>query len=427
MEKTILREIIAEQKEIISSMDTGTGRDAVEGIKKYINLPHAVVISGIRRTGKSTLLKQIMRRYYNDDAYYLNFEDERLLKFETQDFNSLYEVFMELFGEKKVFFLDEIQNVEKWETFVRRMQDSGHKFFITGSNASLLSRELGTKLTGRCVTISLFPFSFSEFLRFKGHSFTPTALFSTKKRSLAKKLFNEYVEYGGMPEFLKYGDAILLKRTYEDILYRDIAVRHEIKAVRELRELSLYFMSNPGCTFSYNNLKNMLQLGSVNTVKSYAEYLENSFLLLTANAFSFSLKKQFITQRKSYCIDNGIMNAVSFRFSKNKGRFLENMIFVELRRKHDEVYYYKTSKGREVDFLVRQDKKNIYLIQATVSLADETVRDREISALTEAMEELNVKKALILTSDDEDTIRIKGKTIAVKPVYKWLIESNRKA
>ena len=421
MEKQLLREIILEQKDLMESLEPGTKRDALDTVRRYLALPHTVVISGIRRSGKSTLLRQIMGEFYNNDAYYFNFEDERLLNFGPQDFNVLYEVFLELFGEKKIFFFDEIQNVEHWETFVRRMQDYGHKFFITGSNASLLSRELGTKLTGRCVMVSLFPFSFREFLHFKGQDITFNTLSVTKGRSLAKRLFNEYLEHGGMPEYLKYKDTVVLKRTYDDILYKDIVVRHEIKAVKELRELSLYFMSNSGCIFSCNNLKNMLQLGSVNTVKSFTDYLENSFLLFTSNVFSFSLKKQFITQRKAYSIDNGIMNAISFQFSRNRGRFLENMVFVELKRRYEEVYYYRTKNGREVDFLVRHDKRNIILIQVTDSFSGAIVRQRETDALFAAMEELKVHKALILTDDNEETIRMKGKTLTVKPVYKWLI------
>jgi len=421
MDKNLLREIVLEQQNIIASINTGTQREALDDIRKYLTLPHTIVISGIRRSGKSTLLQQAIKKFYGNDVYYISFEDERLLKFGYQDFNSLYEVFMELMGEKSVFFFDEIQNVDKWESFVRRMQDAGNKFFITGSNASLLSRELGTKLTGRYVNISLFPFSFKEFLHFKKQNITADTLSVTKGRSLAKRMFNEYMEYGGMPEYLRYGEPVLLKRTYEDILYRDIAVRHEIKAVRELRELALYFMSNPGCTFSYNNLKNMLQLGSVNTVKSYTDYLKDSFLLFTTNAFSFSLKKQFTSQKKTYCIDNGIINSVSFRFSKNKGRFLENMVFVELQRRYNDVYYYKTQKGREIDFLVRRDKKDILLIQVTESLSDRKVRQRETDSLLAGMKELNVKKSLILTADEEETIRSKERIINVVPAYKWFI------
>ncbi len=419
MEKQLLREIVLEQRDIVKSADTGVARNTLDVIKKYLPLPHAVVISGIRRAGKSTLLMQIMKNFYDYDVYYLNFEDERLLRFGAEDFNALYEVFLELYGEKKVFFFDEIQNVRHWEVFVRRMQDSGHKFFITGSNASLLSREFGTKLTGRCIMISLFPFSFREFLHFRGQEFGPDTFSVTKGRSRMKRLFNEYAEKGGMPEYLKYKEREVLKRTYEDILYRDIAVRYEIKAVRELREIALYFMSNAGCIFSYNNLKNMMRLGSVNTVKSYTDYLENSFLLFPVNNFSFSLKKQFVTGKKMYCIDNGIMNAVSFQFSKNRGRFLENLVFIELKRRDNEVYYYKTKNGQEVDFLVKHDKKKISLMQVTDSISSAAVRDREMKSLLTAMEETKLNKALILTDDEEETIRIKGKIIMVSPIYKW--------
>jgi len=375
----------------------------------------------VRRCGKSTLLNQVISDHYKDGVYYLNFEDERLVDFTVEDFNDLYEVFLELYGEKKVFFFDEIQNIPKWEMFVRRMQGKGCKFFITGSNASLLSKELGTKLSGRNINIELFPFSFREFLSFKGVQPSKNGLFLTVERAALKKHFSEYLQHGGMPEYLKYQDQILLKRVYEDILYRDIVARYGIKQVKPLRELGLYLLSNIGGTFSYNNLKKVLGLGSMNTIKSFADYLENSYLIFLISKFSYSLKEQFVALKKIYCIDNGLAESIAFQFSKNKGKFLENLVFLELKRTGAEIYYYKTTNNLEVDFLVKTGKKDMKLIQVADNLDTDKTRQIEINSLARAMEELKQKEALILTDDTEDDLKIEGKRIKAMPFYKWLL------
>ncbi len=421
MHKPLLKEIVLEQEKNRQLVELGVKRETLDIISKYISLPHAVVISGIRRSGKSTLLNQIISNFYERGIYYLNFEDERLVDFEVNDFNNLYETFLELYGERKAFFFDEIQNAPKWEIFVRRMQDKGYKFFITGSNASLLSKELGTKLTGRCVSIELYPFSFNEFLSFKGYKLQKNALSYTAQRASIKKHFVEFLKHGGMPEYLKYEDPTLLKRVYEDILYRDIVARYDIKQVKTLRELGLYLLSNIGGLFSYNNLKKTLGVGSMNTVKSYADYLENSFLIFLVNRFSYSLKQQLVSNKKIYCIDNGLVESVAFQFSKNKGKFLENLVFLELKRRYPELYYYKTTNNLEVDFLAKSGRKDISLIQVADNLDNEKTMQREIGALTYAMNELKLKNALLLTEDSEEKVRLKDKTIAITPIYKWLL------
>ncbi|MBU2637284.1 MAG: ATP-binding protein [Bacteroidetes bacterium] len=421
MQKSLLKEIILEQEKDRQDIDVGIPRTALSVALRHATLPHAVVVSGLRRCGKSTLLNQIINDLYNKGIYYFNFEDERLVDFSVEDFNHLYEVFLELYGDKKVFFFDEVQNVPQWEVFVRRMQGKGCKFFITGSNASLLSKELGTKLTGRNVNVELFPFSFIEYLSFKEFQLSKNGLSLTSERAVIKKHFAEYLKHGGMPEYLKYRDTTLLKRVYEDILYRDIVARYGIKQVKPLRELGLYFLSNIGGTFSYNNLKKVLGVGSSNTIKSYADFLENSYLIFLVNKFSYSLKQQFASPKKIYCIDNGLADAVAFQFSKNKGKFLENLVFLELRRKFPEIYYYKASNNLEVDFLIKSGKNDLMLIQVADNLDSEKTRHRELAALEKAMDELKLKTALILTDDTEEEIKLKGKVIMVKPIYKWLL------
>ena len=304
------------------------------------------------------------------------------------------------------------------------MQGKGSKFFITGSNASLLSKELGAKLTGRNVNVELFPFSFMEFLSFKGFKLSKNGLSLTAERAVIKKHFAEYLKHGGMPEYLKYQDTTILKRVYEDILYRDIVARYGIKQVKPLRELGLYLLSNIGGTFSYNNLKKILGLGSMNTIKSYADFLENSYLIFLISKFSYSLKQQFVSLKKIYCIDNGLAEAVAFQFSRNKGKFLENLVFLELRRKFQEIYYYKTSNNLEVDFLIKSGKNDLKLIQVADSLDNDKTRHRELAALMKAMDELKLKTALILTEDTEEEIKQGEKVIIVKPIYKWLMQKD---
>ncbi|MBU3923097.1 ATP-binding protein [Patescibacteria group bacterium] len=426
MEKSLLKEIILEQKEVIDKKDKGIERNALFLIKKYLKMPHIVVIAGIRRVGKSTLLVQLMRSFYKDKCYYFNFEDERLLDFFSKDFNLLYESFLELFGEKRVFFFDEIQNIKGWENFVRRMQDRGFKFFITGSNASLLSKELGTKLTGRYILCELYPFSFDEFLRFNKYEFKENFLLKTVERGKLNKLFNEYLKQGGMPEYLNYKNSEILKKMYEDILYRDIVTRYEIKEVKSLRELSLYYLSNLANLFSYNKLKSLLKLGSVNTVSSYTDYLENSFLIFTTSLYSYSLKKQFVANKKVYCIDNNLANSISFRFSKDVGKFLENLVFIELKRRGKEIYYYRTENNLEIDFAIRKGRKLELLIQVAQSLNNIEIKEREVKALIKALKELKLKKGLILTENEDGEIKIDNKIIIIKSIYKWLLEDKSK-
>ncbi|NQU17425.1 MAG: ATP-binding protein [Candidatus Saganbacteria bacterium] len=422
MNKTILREIVSEQREMIKKKDLGIEREKLALMEKYIKMPHVIVISGMRRVGKSTLLAQIIDKYYKDSFYYLNFEDERLMDFKVSDFNALYEVFIELFGEKKTFFFDEIQNIKGWERFVRRMHESGFKFFITGSNASLLSAELGTKLTGRFLPLELFPFSFREFLILKGYNLSKKSLTLTKERGGLKRLFAEYLKEGGMPEYLKYQDKDVLKRVYNDILYRDIVARYKIKEVEALRETALYFLSNISSLFSYNKLKQALHLGSSNTIKNFADRLQNSYMVFILNIFSYSLKQQYIAPKKICCVDNGMADAVSFKFSENKGAFLENLVGIELKRRGENVFYYKSAKGFEVDFLIKKGRKIDCAIQVAQSLERSNVKDREFNALLFALKEFNLKQGLVLTEDEEDEVSISGKKILIKPLYKWILE-----
>ena len=415
-----IRTLLIEQKEEILGLDLGVEREKLLEISQYKNTPFPVVISGLRRAGKSTLLAQLAYKFYpNKEYFYVNFEDERFLTFTAADFAKFHELLIELFGNQKVFLLDEIQNIEGWEIFVNRMLRGGYKFYITGSNASLLSTELGTKLTGRYMPVELFPFSFEEFLRFKKTLLPDMKRLTTVNKGELRNAFLDYLQKGGIPQSLQYPKIPILKTLYQDIINRDIGARYKIGDTKALRELSFYLFSNIGTLVSYNKMKELLKLGSVNTISSYIDHLGAGWLLFVVNRYAHSVKKQQIANKKVYCIDTGLAKSVAFSFSKDWGRFLENIVFLKLRRLYgDDIYYYKTKKDKEVDFYLSKQK---IFIQVAQSIADPMVREREASALLEATGEVKGSKGLILTEDEKENFSIEGSVFPVVPVYEWLL------
>ena len=422
--KDQIRAMLLEQMQAFWQRDIGIERTQLAGIERAAPLPHAVIISGLRRVGKSTLLAQLAHRLGQDKFYYLNFEDDRFLGFQADDATDLVQSLAELFGERHIFILDEIQNIPGWEHFVRRFMDMGAKFYITGSNASLLSRELGSRLTGRYVPVDLFPFSFSEFLRFKGYAVPDLARLTTLDTARLQQYLSEYLQVGGIPEPLRYPEMALLRTLYDDVLYRDIATRYRIDGVHALRELAYYLMSNPASSISFNKLKEQFRLGSVNTIKNYIEYLESSWLVFTVNVYDHSVKRQQIAPKKVYAIDTGLANAVGFAFSANTGRLLENLVFLALRRQTPTIYYYRSPARYEVDFYLPATRQ---LIQVTQSLVSSAVREREVRALTGAMHALGLTHALILTDANAEPIETDGLTIEVRSVAHWLLEQDTRS
>ena len=398
--KDTLRNIVIEQRTELESYEYGTERDDLQRIP--IELLFAVIITGIRRSGKSTLLHQLLKKLPN--FYYLNFEDTRLISFEPSDFVKLDQVFNEEFGSSEFYILDEVQNVKGWEIFVRSRLDRHKKLFITGSNASLLSKELGTRLTGRHINIEIFPFSFQEALRFMG-------------QEPSHKSFETYFYKGGFPEYLKYNNLEILRELLLDILYRDIISRYNIRETRALQEMTLYLLTNIGKEFSYNSLKKMFGFGSVNTPISFISYLEDSYLLFTISKFDYSLKKQLVNAKKVYSVDNAMSIANSASFTSDKGRMLENIVFLALLRTYREIYYFR-EKG-ECDFLVKVDGVLKIAIQVTYELNEDNKR-RELEGLTEAMEKLGIEEGFILTYGQEDELIFEGRTIKIKPAWKWM-------
>lgn len=414
-----IKEILITQREIILNKKYGIERTILKDVESKLKLPHIVVLTGLRRTGKSTLLKQLIKKHYHDDDfYYLNLEDERLFNFPANEFNRLYEELIKLYGKKKTFFIDEIQNIANFETFVRRLYEEGLKFFITGSSATLLSKELGTKLTGRHVDIIVRPFSFFEFLDLKRVKVNKENIYRTETKVEIRKYFEEYLIKGGMPEYQIYNDPELLTRIYDDTLIKDIAVRYKVSNVVALRELYSYLINNFANRFSYNSLKKVVNINSVNTIKKFISYLEETYFVKTINKFDYSLKKQIMNDKKVYVVDNGFISVLSKKITKDKGWLLENLVFNCL-NKDFEVFYYSGEK--ECDFLTVKNKEMIQAIQVCGELNDDN-RQRETAGLAEAMEKFKLKEGLLLTDSQEEEIRLNRKKIIVKPVWKWLLE-----
>lgn len=391
--------VINSQRETFLKRDSGFTRDAL------VNIPladsFATIITGIRRCGKSTLLLQLLRRDYQD-AIYLNFDDIRLSGFDTADLTRLHKEI----GKRgiKVLFFDEIQVVEGWEKYINQLLREGYKVFITGSNASMLSVELGTHLTGRHLSMELFPFSYSEFIRFREKENTENTVLY-------------YLKTGGIPEYIKTELSVILSTLVDDILMRDIAVRHSIRDVISLRQLTSYLITNIGNLVSANKLVGMFDIKSPATFLEYFSFLKDAYLLEFVPMFSHSLKVQARNPKKVYVMDMGIYTEISVSTSDNMGRRLENLIFLHLRRKYKYIFYYK-GKG-ECDFVVMEKNVIKEAIQVCLTVDDENF-DREYNGLLEAMQNLGLKEGNIITLNQSDVFEKDGMVIRMIPASEFM-------
>lgn len=411
---TKLEEIVNDQREVFHRKDKGVER--LIDFDRYIKTKQIVILSGIRRSGKSTLLKQLSDKL-KEDFYYINFDDERLIDFDVSDFDSLLTVWKKSHQSKNIL-IDEIQNIEKWERFIRRIYEEGYKIFITGSNAKLLSSELSTHLTGRYFKIEVYPFSFKECLIFNNIDFKKV---SSSNRIKIMKAFDDYLVSGGFPDFIKYKDEEFLKRTYEDVVYKDIITRFGIKEVASFRRVSSFVFSNFTKKIGYKKIAENLEIKSPISVRDYIGFLQESYLIFELFKYDYSLKKQFVSDKKAYVIDNGMRSVVSFSFSEDKGRLLENLIYIELRRRGCNVFF---DKGKnECDFLIEEKGKIIEAIQVCYSLNDGN-QEREVAGLVESLKKNNLKKGTIINYSDEKVINYDGFTVNIIPAINFLTTKN---
>jgi predicted AAA+ superfamily ATPase len=401
--KQVISEVIEHQSNLLENKSLGIQRSDLDTIKLYDSF--VLVISGVRRCGKSTFLKQVLKSRFKQ-VLFLNFEDPRLSGFELSDFAKIDELTKE--SQPEVMAFDEIQNVSEWEKYIRTKQDEGQQIIVTGSNASLLSKEFGTRLTGRYISRELFPFSYPEYLQFTGLEASAESL-------------SGYLDDGGFPEYLKTRDEEVLFRLMDDIIYRDIAVRYGLKQHQTLRQLAIYLISNSGKYYSQNNLKNLFEIGSVRSVSDYVAWLEDSYLLFSMPKFSFSLKKQIYNPKKVYCVDTGLASVNSLSMSKDYGRKLENLIFLHLRKNCKTVFYY--SEKNECDFIVVQKGQPTEAIQVCYQLTTDNL-SRELKGLEEAMTELKLESGLIITHNQEDSFEVNGKSVRAIAAWKYLTLQN---
>ena len=411
-----MRQVIYEQRELNS--DLGVERQVCQ---EQVEAPEVLVISGVRRCGKSVLMQQIRGRQQEQD-YCLCFDDHRLLHFEVEDFQALYEVFVEDFGLQHTFYLDEVQLVSGWERFVDRLYSHRNKVFVTGSNAYLLSRELGTLLTGRHLKQELWPMSMTEYMLLKDERWKRGDLFTTQGRARLMKLQNAYLQEGGFPQYLSTRNPRYLRELYNDIIYRDIVSRHRLPSDRQIREVAYYLASNYTHRSTYSSIAKATGIKSVDTVSDYISYLEDAYLVGVLTKYDDKVGEQLRSPRKVYFVDNALVSQVGFSFSQNMGPKLENAVYVELRRREQEVFYY--SDKQECDFIVRQGMQIVAAYQATASMQNPETRVREETGLIAAMDAFNLSEGYIITLDETEEKRIPDdRIIHILPYYRWVLTS----
>ncbi len=419
-----LRQLLADQAQEFAQRARGVHRTVLAHADDFMRSSQIVVVSGLRRCGKSTLQAQLADRYCPDKYYYINFDDERWSGITAADFPRIHEMLLTQFGERRYVLLDEVQNVPEWERFVRRLHDQRYKVIVTGSNAALLSQELGTRLTGRYHLLELFPFSFAEYLQWAKidvDTSSSAERATTRTKARLQRAAHQYLERGGIPSVLQSSETRIAAQLYQDIIYRDISTRYAVQDIRRLKELALYLISNVGRPISFNKLRGQLMLGSVNTIKNYVEYLESCWLFFTVNCFSHSVKQQQIAAKRMYAIDTGMVQQVGFLTSRDVGWMLENCVYVQLRRDTSEIFYVKNADATAVDFAVRAGRNIQTLVQACASLRDPATRARELHALESAMRTHKLREGTIVTMNESETIRAPAGRIHVCPLPEWLL------
>lgn len=412
------------------------------GIRRHLvisSVPDkATIIIGVRRCGKTTFLNQVVSDIQSagiqpENFLLINLFDDRLAQLQTGGLDLVSEAFYQLYPEKKgkekvFFFLDEIQAIPRWEQFVDRiLRTENCEVFLSGSSARMLSKEIATQMRGRALSWELFPFSFSEFL--DAGKITSRGSLDTRKRLLIQRAFLAYFEQGGFPEVLGIDPGLRIKihqEYFHSILFRDLIERYDIAHPRAVMDLARHLTGNIASLYSINKLTGLLKsLGHKvpkESVSDYLEWFEDAFLLYTVRLFDASYAKSHANPKKIYCVDHALVTSVSSRILVNSGHLLENIVFMALRRKIAEIFYYKTAGGREIDFIVQQADGTRMLIQVCESLKNPVTRKREIHALQEAMTELALSYAILVTRDEQEEITLSPGIVQVKPVWKFLLQ-----
>ncbi len=416
----MIKEILISQKQELDKKLKESYIERTADLKK-LEAPLIKVIIGPRRAGKSFFAFHFLNKKGNFG--YVNFDDEKLT--ETKDYDAIVEAMNTVYNNPKFVLFDEIQNLPKWELFVNRLHRQNLNLIVTGSNSKLLSKELATHLTGRHFLITIFPFSFKEYLEIEKKELT--------SHQIKEKLYS-YLIYGGYPEPLirniDYKDYLTI--LFNSIVYKDIVKRYKVRFPQRVENLAFYLMSNIANEYSYTALAKMTKINSVNTIQKYLGYLEEAFIFFSLNKFSYKVKEQITSNKKIYCIDNGFIHANAFKTSPDFGKLYENVVALELKRKElnndIKLYYWKNQQQEEVDFVVKEGLKIKQLIQVCFNVKDLDTKNREIRALIKAGKELKCNNLLIITEDTESKEKAEWfgdkATIKFVPLWKWLLEQS---
>lgn len=407
-------------------------------LSAYLNIQPSkiIAITGFRRVGKTyltfNLIKELLKSASREEIIYINFEDERIPP-KTEFLTQLIPIIKQTFKSPiKFLFLDEIHNIPLWSKWLRRIHDREKiTIFITGSSSKVSSREIPTELRGRCLEVNLFPLSFKEFLRFKNIEINFEALkYSEEEKIKLDNALEEYIFYGGMPEVVLIPEERkleILQEYYKTVLRRDLVEKFKIKNEEGLFAMARLLLNSTYFSISklYNTLKSMNYNIGKGTLQKYLSYLESSYFLCPLLILSAKIKQQLQTSRKVHFIDNGFLSSLSLKFSKNYGRLYENAVFLELIRRYQhkvEIFYWRNSLGKEVDFVIRENFRIRNLIQVCYDIEDEDTRKRELSSLLSAQREFECDDLSVITRGYEAEERIRHKSIKFIPLWKWLLQ-----
>lgn len=393
---------------------------------RYLQIPEIKILEGGRRTGKSTLIYQVIKHVIkkNPNTLYINFDDAVLSQYSLKTVIDNYSEEMQI----DYLFIDEIQHCPDWVPYIRKAYDQKifKQIWVTGSNSSLIAQEYSTLLTGRKISIHIHPLSFREYLRFQGVKDIHLPA-SSRHEVLIKKHFKNYLMLGAFPAIALRPllQRELLQSYFEDFIYKDIVARYDVNPSK-VKGLAIYFATNSSKLVSYRNIATVLGFHP-NTVQDYLSHFKEIFMFDECYKFDFSLKSQLSYDKKIYSLDTGLSGAVSFEFSEDLGRQLENLVFNSLKRYHQDIYFHK--KQKECDFLVKRELSINQAIQVTVSITDPQTKKRELEGLVEAMEQYQLDEGTILTLDEEGEEKVmidrQAKKIRILPVWKWLLAGFR--
>lgn len=411
--KEQIREVIYDQRNLY--VDLGIERKIDQSL---VDCQEVLVLTGVRRCGKSVLMQQIRAKRSEKD-YFISFDDDRLLHFTVDDFQLLYDVFVEDFGVQHTFYFDEIQLVDGWERFVDRLYKHGNKVIVTGSNAKMLSRELGTLLTGRHVSKEVYPFSMSEYMELLGVKVTRDSFYTTEGRAMLRNVQNDYLKDGGFPQYLRSKNVEYLKSLYNDIIYRDIIVRYRLMSDKPLKETVYYLISNATHLFTYNSVAKSVGLKSSETVKDYISYLEETYLVGLLPKYDVKVGEQIKSPKKIYFIDNALVGIIGFSFSGNEGSRLENAVYIELRRRGKELFYH--NDGNECDFIVREGLRITEAYQVCVSMQEEKTRQRELEGIRSAMKAYSLSEGYIITREETEDVKVEEGVVHLVSFARWIL------